>query len=98
VKALSLRKPYFSSEISEAMLDHFVQGDHGGSVGTTLTAREREVVELIAKGKINKQIAHLLDISVKTVEAHRATVMRKLKLRSTAELVLYAIRNNIVRS
>ena len=61
-----------------------------------LNPREREIVQLIAEGKINKQIAHLLDISVKTVETHRAAAMHKLKLGTTAELVRYAVRNNIV--
>lgn len=95
VEALALRKPYFSSEISETLLDHFVHS-HEDSGTSTLTLREREIVQLIAEGKINKQIAHLLDISVKTVETHRATAMNKLKLRTTAELVRYAVRNHIV--
>ena len=95
VEALALRKPYFSSEISETLLDHFVHS-HEDSSTSTLTLREREIVQLIAEGKINKQIAHLLDISVKTVETHRATAMNKLKLRTTAELVRYAVRNHIV--
>lgn len=95
VEALSLRKPYFSSEISETLLDHFVDSNQGRGA-STLTSREREIVQLIAEGNINKQIAHMLDISVKTVETHRATAMHKLKLRTTAELVRYAVRNNIV--
>lgn len=61
-----------------------------------LTTREREIVQLIAEGNLNKQIAHMLSISVKTVETHRAAAMHKLKLKTTAELVLYAVRNNIV--
>jgi DNA-binding NarL/FixJ family response regulator len=96
IEMLALRKPYFSSEISETLLDHFVESSHRGGNSSTLTSREREIVQLIAEGKINKQIAHLLDISVKTVETHRATAMHKLKLRTTAELVRYAVRNNIV--
>lgn len=98
VEALSLRKPYFSSEISETLLDHFVDSSRSGAGASPLTSREREIVQLIAEGKINKQIAHLLEISVKTVETHRATAMHKLKLRTTAELVRYAIRNNIVQA
>ncbi len=96
VEALALRKPYFSSEISETLLDHFVATNDGEGGVSTLTSREREIVQLIAEGKINKQIAHLLEISVKTVETHRSTAMHKLKLRTTAELVRYAVRNNIV--
>jgi DNA-binding NarL/FixJ family response regulator len=62
-----------------------------------LTPREREVVELVAKGKINKQIAYTLEISTKTVETHRATVMQKLNLRTTADLVRFAIRNDMIQ-
>lgn len=96
VKALAKRKPYFSGAISETLLEHFIESDHGAEKGISLTAREREIVQLIAEGKLNKQIAHILDISVKTVETHRAAAMHKLKIRTTAELVLYAVRNNIV--
>ncbi len=55
-------------------------------------------MQLIAEGKINKQVAELLSISVKTVGTHRATAMQKLKLRTTAELVRYAVRNHIVEA
>ncbi|HEX8056092.1 MAG TPA: response regulator transcription factor [Novosphingobium sp.] len=96
VEALVMRRPYFSGAISETLLEHFVESDHNSGRSIVLTPREREIVQLIAEGKINKQIAHMLDISVKTVETHRAAAMHKLKLRTTAELVLYAVRNNIV--
>jgi DNA-binding NarL/FixJ family response regulator len=96
VKALATHKPYFSPEISEALLGYFVDQTHGSNGSTVVSPREREIVQLIAEGKINKQIAHMLGISVKTVETHRAAVMHKLKLRTTAELVLYAVRNHIV--
>jgi DNA-binding NarL/FixJ family response regulator len=61
-----------------------------------LTPREREIVQLVAEGKSNKEIATLLDRSVKTVETHRASVMKKLGLRSVSGLVRYAIRNQII--
>ncbi|EJL22607.1 response regulator transcription factor [Novosphingobium sp. AP12] len=96
VAALARHKPYFSGAISETLLEHFIESDHSTDKSVMLTAREREIVQLIAEGKLNKQIAHMLNISVKTVETHRAAAMHKLKLRSTAELVLYAVRNNIV--
>ena len=63
-----------------------------------LTARERCVVQLIAEGHSNKKIAAMLNLSVKTVETHRATAHQKLELRSTADLVRYAIRNEIVEA
>ena len=61
-----------------------------------LTAREREIVQLLAEGKTNKEVAVTLGISVKTVDAHRANVMHKLNLRSVTDLVRYAIRNKII--
>jgi len=73
-----------------------VENGHEAACEPVLTPRQREIVQLIAEGKINKQVAYTLDISVKTVETHRAAAMHKLKLRTTAELVLYAVRNNIV--
>jgi DNA-binding NarL/FixJ family response regulator len=66
--------------------------------GSTLTNRERSVVQLIAEGHTNKEIARLLNISIKTVETHRATVMHKLNLSSSADLVRYAIRNKLVEA
>jgi DNA-binding NarL/FixJ family response regulator len=97
VEALTKGKPYFSPTISETVLDYYIDRHLGTTKGTTvLTSREREVVQLISEGLINKQIAYTLDISIKTVETHRAAAMHKLKLNTTAELVLYAVRNNIV--
>ena len=93
--ALAVRRPYFSGAVSEALLEQFLQSNRHLNVGI-LTHREREVVQLIAEGKINKQIANTLDISVKTVETHRASAMHKLKLRTTADLVRYAIRNSLI--
>jgi DNA-binding NarL/FixJ family response regulator len=97
VEALIRHKPYFSSVISETMLGYFIDQCQGDRSTSGLTSREREVVQLIAEGKINKQVAYMLDISVKTVETHRAAVMHKLKINTTAELVRYAVRNNIVQ-
>ena len=95
VDALSIRRPYFSGVVSETLLERFLES--APAAQATLTHREREVVQLIAEGKINKEIGHILDISVKTVETHRASAMHKLKLRTTAELVRYAVRNNIIQ-
>jgi len=61
-----------------------------------LTSRERQIVQLLAEGKSSKDVAIILDLSVKTVETHRANILRKLKLHSVVELVLYALQNNIV--
>jgi DNA-binding NarL/FixJ family response regulator len=94
--ALAIRRPYFSGVVSETLLDHYLIANKQKSTGV-LTHREREIVQLIAEGKINKQIAEVLDISTKTVETHRSSAMHKLKLRSTADLVRYAVRNNLVQ-
>lgn len=93
--SLSLRRPYFSEKVSEVLLERFLRSEPGTLEGC-LTHREREVVQLIAEGQINKQIAFRLNISVKTVETHRASAMHKLGLKTTADLVRYAIRNNII--
>jgi DNA-binding NarL/FixJ family response regulator len=95
--ALSVHRPYFSNAISETLLEKFLE-TKPQPCASSLTHREREVVQQIAEGRINKEIARILNISVKTVETHRASAMHKLKLRTTADLVRYAIRNNIVQA
>ena len=95
--ALSIHRSYFSGAISDALLDQFL-GSKPHAVASSLTHREREVVQQVAEGRINKEIAHRLSISVKTVETHRASAMRKLKLRTTADLVRYAVRNQLIQA
>lgn len=97
VDALSIRRPYFSPSISSTLLATFFQSGPEKSA-TALTLREREVVQLIAEGKINKGVAETLNISVKTVETHRASAMLKLNAKTTAELVRYAIRNGLIEA
>jgi DNA-binding NarL/FixJ family response regulator len=96
IESLAVHKPFFTAKVSEALLDSYLTKPH--REGSSLTNRERSVVQLIAEGHTNKQIAHILDISLKTVETHRASVMRKLNLSSSAGLVRYAIRNRIVEA
>lgn len=101
VEALSHRKPFFTAKVSEALLDAYLKSGakpDEASVFRTLTDREREIVQMLAEGKSNKEIANRLSISVKTVETHRATVMRKLNINSIVELVHYAIRNQLVEA
>ena len=93
VESVAAHQPFFSSTVSETLLKAYLRdAKHSESV---LTARERDVVRLVAEGHTNKHLASLLGISVKTVETHRARIMRKLNLTSTAALVRYAIRNRI---
>lgn len=89
---------YISPILSEALRDDFVQICLGDQklVPERLTSREREVTKLIAEGKTNKEIANMLFISIRTVENHRANIMKKLKLRNTPELVKYAIRKKYI--
>ena len=96
VLTLARHRPFFSSQVSETLLNKFNSGSPRQS--NTLTGREREIVQLIAEGNSNKRIALMLDISVKTVETHRSAVMRKLTVRSTAELVRYAVRNKLIQA
>jgi DNA-binding NarL/FixJ family response regulator len=96
VEALAQGKPWFSAPVWEVVRESVVQ-NADSLIANELTTREREIVQLIAEGMINKQVAHVLGISVKTVETHRAAVMEKLKLRTTAELVRYAVRNYMVK-
>jgi len=92
---------FFTSAASEMILDN-LRGTsrHAGAAepteGERLTPREREVVQLLAEGRSNKEVAAVLDISTRTVENHRAKIMEKLRLHSLSELVRYAIRNKMV--
>ena len=96
IEALAIHKPFFTTKVSETLLKSFVTASK--ATGSALTNREVGVVQLIAEGHTNKHIALLLSISIKTVETHRASVMRKLEFSSSADLVRYAIRNNLVET
>ena len=101
VESLSQKNPYFAGRVSAVVLDGFLKGGQvtlEGSTAERLTSREREVVQLLAEGKSNKQIARLLDLSVKTVETHRTAAMRKLELNSLPDLVRYAVRMQIIQA
>ncbi|MFL6734176.1 MAG: response regulator [Sphingomicrobium sp.] len=95
--ALSIRRSYFSGAISDTLLEQFLDSKPQATA-SSLTHREREIVQHVAEGRINKEIAARLDISVKTVETHRASAMRKLKLKTTADLVRYAVRNQLTQA
>jgi DNA-binding NarL/FixJ family response regulator len=88
---------FFTSNVSRMVLDGYLRSESRDAVpAQTLSAREREIVQLLAEGNGNKDIARVLDISVKTAETHRSNIMRKMGFDSLAELVRYAIRNNII--
>jgi DNA-binding NarL/FixJ family response regulator len=93
-------KSFFSPAIARVMLDDYVKqlADKGVTDRyESLSEREREIFQLIAEGKANKEMAALLSISPSTVETHRARIMEKLDLHSAAEIVLYAVRRGVIR-
>jgi DNA-binding NarL/FixJ family response regulator len=96
IDALSRHRPFLNTKASETLLESFIKNSGESEEDSLLTSREREIVQLLAEGKTNKEVASILSISVRTVEAHRAAVMNKLGIDSLAELVHYAIRNNII--
>jgi DNA-binding NarL/FixJ family response regulator len=98
VESLAVHRPFFTGPLSERLLDSFVHTSSGRSSTNALSPRERSVVQLIAEGKSNKQMSDVLNISIKTVETHRATAMRKLGITSTAGVVRYAIRNQFIEA
>ena len=98
VDSLRQHKPFLTSTVTEFVLDGYVRRGDGAQDDLLLTAREREIIQLVAEGQSNKKAASTLGISVKTIEAHRANIMRKLHLRSVSDLVRYAIRNRIVQA
>ena len=91
--------PFFSPEIAKTMLEdymRFLQQRNLQDSYELLTEREKEVLQLLAEGKSNKEVATILDISVYTVDTHRMHLMQKLNLHNTAEIVLYAVRKKII--
>ncbi|MGE5568309.1 MAG: response regulator [Rhodospirillales bacterium] len=99
VQAVSNGKPFFSPAIAKTLLEDYMrylqQRDMQDSYDL-LTEREREVLQLLAEGKSNKEVAALLNLSLYTVETHRTHIMQKLNLHNTAEIVLYAVRKKII--
>ena len=93
VQSLAIHKPYFTTRVAEALLESFLSKS---SPSSPLSNRELNVLRLVAEGHSNRQIAAELNIGVKTVETHRAAIMRKLNLHSRASLVRYAVRNKLV--
>ena len=95
LESLSQHKPYFTPKVSALVLQGYLNPET--QERPELSPREREIIQLIAEGKATKEVAEMLGISVKTAETHRTNLMRKLDLHSTADVVRYAIRNQIVQ-
>ena len=100
VRSVSQRRPFFNSRVAKMVLEGYLKLVSDSSPTAEfpypLTAREREVLQLLAEGKTNKEVGNLLGITVKTAETYRAALMRKLGLDSLSELVLYAVRNRVI--
>jgi DNA-binding NarL/FixJ family response regulator len=100
LESLAVHKPFYTSRVSE-VLTNTARGPFGArdeKPRHRVTSRESEIIQLLSEGKSSKEVAVLLNISVKTVETHRANIMRKLELHTVSELVRYAIRNSIIEA
>lgn len=99
IRSVSMGKPYFSPSIAQALLEDYVGLMRERRLDDSydlLTEREREVLQLLAEGKSNKEVASFLNVSPYTIETHRTNLMQKLGLHNTAEIVLYAVRKAII--
>jgi two-component system response regulator NreC len=99
IRSVAEKKSFFSPTVSRVLLEDYMrklQRTGGESSYDLLTPREREVLQLIAEGKSNKEVADMLNLSVYTVETHRGNLMEKLNLKGVPELILYAVRKGII--
>ncbi|HUC29286.1 MAG TPA: response regulator transcription factor [Candidatus Acidoferrum sp.] len=102
IEALQSKRMFFTPRVNELLLAGFLEKGHAISRSDpptlpTLTAREREITQLLAEGRSSKEAASLLNLSTKTVETHRSNIMRKLNLHSIRDLVVYAIKNKLIQ-
>lgn len=99
VRAVAAGRSFFSPAVSAMLLEDYMRHLQQRGLEDSyhlLTDREREVLQLLAEGRTNKEVAAALDVGVSTVETHRANLMQKLNLHNTAEIVLYAVRKRII--
>jgi DNA-binding NarL/FixJ family response regulator len=96
VQSVERGQPFLSSEVTRLIIGHLAKTSDPGPSPADITQRELEVLRLLALGRSNKEVAATLDISVKTVDAHRSHIMRKLNLRTYSDLIQFAIRHQIV--
>jgi len=102
VEALLRNRVFFTPRVNDMVLAGFLEkgtsmSNYGVPKLPTLTAREREVLQLLAEGKSSKEVASFLNLSTKTAETHRSNIMRKLDFHSIRDLVVYAVKNNIIQ-
>lgn len=99
VQVVAQRKPFFSPSIAKTLLEDYMRQLQQRGLQDSydlLTEREKEILQLLAEGKSNKDVAQTLDLSPNTVETHRTRIMQKLDLHSAADIVLYAVRKKII--
>jgi DNA-binding NarL/FixJ family response regulator len=99
VKSVASGKPFFSPAVTAVLIEDYVRNLHSRGLSDSfhlLTDREKEVLQLLAEGRSNKEVANELDLGLSTVETHRANLMQKLNLHNTAEIVLYAVRKGVI--
>jgi DNA-binding NarL/FixJ family response regulator len=101
IRHIQQNKPFFTGKLATSMAESFVRdipgsGDPRGSNEARLSAREMEVVHLLASGKSNKEAAALMNVSTRTVESHRDHIMRKMDFHSFSDLIRFAIRNDLI--
>jgi DNA-binding NarL/FixJ family response regulator len=99
VNEVQADKTFFTEKVDDILLTGFMNSgrrSHRDDCPSGLTPRQREIVELLAEGRTTKEVATLLNVSVKTAETHRANIMRRVNCRSAAQLVRYAVRNQII--
>ncbi len=99
LRAVASGRPFFSPAVTAVLVEDYVRNLQKRGLSDSyalLTDREREVLHLLAEGRSNKEVATVLDVGVSTVETHRANLMQKLNLHSTAEIVLYAVRKGLI--
>jgi DNA-binding NarL/FixJ family response regulator len=99
LRAVASGRPFFSPAVTAVLVEDYVRNLQKRGLSDSydlLTDREKEVLHLLAEGRSNKEVATVLDLGVSTVETHRANLMQKLNLHSTAEIVLYAVRKGLI--
>jgi len=99
IRAVNAGKPFFSPAVTAVLVQDYMRSLQTRGLSDSyalLTDREKEVLQLLAEGRSNKEVATLLNVAVSTVETHRGSLMQKLNLHNTAEIVLYAVRKGII--
>lgn len=99
IRAVTAGKSFFSPAVSGVLAEEYMRQIQERGLTDSyelLTAREKEVLQLLAEGRSNKEVAALLDVGLSTIETHRANLMQKLNLHGTAEIILYAVRKRLI--